>query len=135
MQLCTSLTARIRRMFRVITIVTTSLTLSGTSFLRMLRRSMRGSTNGFTAWKTSLLMCVKLVRRVLTSSSPNHTWPRRSITGGIDDEPELFGVRDDDRGGGAYVKRCAHRLRWSRSSEYRLQPRQGHGRARYGADL
>src|ERR1044072_9710225 len=127
MWLFTNPTARIRRMFRVTTIVTTSLTLSGTSFLRILRPSMRGSTSGFTAWKTSLLMCVKLVRRVLTSSSPNHTWPRRALTGGMDDEPELFGVRDDDRGGGAYVKRCANRLRWSRSSDYRLQPRQGHG--------
>src|ERR1041384_6148659 len=99
----TNPTARIRRMFRVTTIVTTSLTLSGTSFLRMLRPSMRGSTNGFTAWKTSLLMCVKLVRRVLTSSSPNHTWPRRSITGSTD-ERELFGIGNDDRGGGAYVE-------------------------------
>src|SRR6516162_2741925 len=131
---CTNRTARIHRTFRVTTTVTMSLISPGTRFLRTIRRLPCGSMSGFMVSRTSPLMCVKLARRVLISSSPNHTRPRRWITGGID-EPNLFRVGDDDRRGGAHVKRGANSFCRGRSAEYRLQSGPSHGGARYGADL
>src|SRR5215469_4513662 len=131
---CTNRTARIHRTCRVTTIVTMTLISPGTSFLRTMRRLPRGLMSGFTVSRTSLLMCVKLARRVLISSSPTHTRPRRLITGGID-EPNLFSVGDDDRRGGAHAERGANSFCRSRSAEYCLQSGPSHGGARYGADL
>src|SRR5580765_2314518 len=118
MRWCTNRMARILRTFRVITTETTSPILPGTNFHRITRRSSGGSTNGFTAWKISELTWAKLGKPILTSSSRSLIRRRRSITEGIDERSRLFGVGDDDRGGGADVDGRAHRIRRRRSPQY-----------------
>src|SRR5438128_1919387 len=132
---CMNPTARTLPMSRATTTATTSPTWLGTSFRKITLRFWRGSTNGFTAWKSTPPMCENSGKLTLIGSDRSLCSRRRLTTGDIDERANLHGFRDDDRRGRARVERSAHCFRWGWLAQYRLQPGALHWGARLGAYL